>query len=46
MVLDSGEGITHAVPIEEGRVHHYYAIERNYLAGCDVTEFLRNYMKF
>lgn len=40
VVLDSGEGVTSAVPIYEGFALTH-AIERSNIAGQDVTEYLR-----
>eukprot|EP00656_Telonema_subtile_P000415 TRINITY_DN10191_c0_g1_i2.p1 TRINITY_DN10191_c0_g1~~TRINITY_DN10191_c0_g1_i2.p1 ORF type:complete len:680 (-),score=63.95 TRINITY_DN10191_c0_g1_i2:5-2044(-) len=40
LVLDSGEGVTHAVPVYEG-YSIPYGVQRNDLAGGDLTELLR-----
>ena len=39
LVLDSGDGVTHAVPVFEGfSIPH--AIKKNYIAGRSITEHM------
>lgn len=44
LVLNSGEGITHVVPVYEGfAVPH--AIQRANIAGQEITEYLRGHLR-
>ena len=40
LVLDSGHGVTHSVPVFDGYALPH-SIERNYLAGNDLTEYMK-----
>jgi actin-related protein len=44
IVLDSGDGVTHVVPVYEGYVLNH-SCERVNLGGRDVTEHLKDLMR-
>ena len=44
LALDSGHGVTHAVPVFDG-YSLPHSIERNYLAGNDLTKFMAKLLK-